>query len=123
MASVITSPIRVHGSAVVSPKAEIGVDCYIGPYCIIGDEAKIGNRVRLEAHVVIDGKSTIGDDTHIFPFVSIGMEPQDLKYRDEPSETIIGARNKIREFVTINRGTEGGGMITSIGDDCLIMTQ
>jgi UDP-N-acetylglucosamine acyltransferase len=73
--------------------------------------------------VVVDGDTSIGDDTHVFPFASIGLEPQDLKYRGEPSQTRVGARNRIREFVTINRGTSGGGMMTSIGDDCLIMAQ
>jgi UDP-N-acetylglucosamine acyltransferase len=114
---------NIHPSAVVSPRAVIGRECYIGPYSIIGDEVVLGDNVRLEAHVVVDGRTSIGDDTHVYPFVSIGLAPQDLKYRGEPSETRIGARNNIREFVTINRGTEGGGMITSTGDDCLIMAQ
>ncbi|MDT5295101.1 MAG: UDP-N-acetylglucosamine acyltransferase, partial [Acidobacteriota bacterium] len=78
---------------------------------------------RLESHVVVDGRTEVGDDTHVFPFASVGLEPQDLKYRGEPAETRIGSRNKIREFVTIHRGTEGGGMLTSIGDDCLLMAQ
>jgi len=79
--------------------------------------------VRVESHCVIDGRTRIGDETHIYPFVSVGLAPQDLKYRGEPAETLIGARNQIREFVTIHRGTEGGGMLTAIGDDCLIMAQ
>jgi UDP-N-acetylglucosamine acyltransferase len=123
MTLVLNNLSQIHPSAVISPNARIGRDCYIGPYCIIGDEVELGDRVRLDAHVVIDGQTTVGDDTHVYPFVSIGLAPQDLKYRGEPSETRIGARNTIREFVTINRGTEGGGMITSVGDDCLIMTQ
>ena len=118
-----THPATIHPTAVVSPKAKIGYDCFIGPYCIVGDEVVISDKVRLESHVVIDGRTSIGPKTHVFPFVSIGLASQDLKYKGEPSETRIGARNKIREFVTIHRGTAGGGMITSIGDDCLIMAQ
>lgn len=113
----------IHPSAIVSPKAQIGRDCQIGAYSTIGDEVVLGDGVRLVSHVVIDGRTHIGDETHIFPFVSIGLEPQDLKYEGEPAETKIGKRNKIREFVTIHRGTKGGGMLTQIGDDCLIMAQ
>jgi UDP-N-acetylglucosamine acyltransferase len=113
----------IHPSAIVSLKAQIGGDCYIGPYSVIGDEVMISDGVCLESHVVVDGRTHIGDETHVFPFVSIGLAPQDLKYKGEPSETKIGKRNKIREFVTIHRGTTGGGMLTEIGDDCLIMAQ
>lgn len=113
----------IHPSAIVSPHAQIGRDCFIGPYSIVGDEAVLGDSVRLEAHVVIDGHTQIGDDTHIYPFVSIGLAPQDLKYQGEPSRTRIGRGNRIREFVTIHRGTAGGGMITEVGDECLIMAQ
>ena len=116
-------PGSVHHSAVVSGKARIGRDCYIGPYSIVGDEVELGDGVRVDSHCVIDGKTTIGDGTHVYPFVSIGLAPQDLKYQGEPSETRIGRRNHIREFVTIHRGTLGGGMLTQIGDDCLIMAQ
>jgi len=123
MSSTVTHPPEIHPSAVVSPGAQIGRDCYIGPYSIVGEHAVLDDRVRLQAHVVIEGRTFIGKDTIVFPFVSIGLAPQDLKYKDEPSETRIGERNRIREFVTINRGTEGGGMLTSLGDDCLIMTQ
>jgi len=115
--------LNIHPTAVVSPRAEIGEDCHVGPFCTIGDDARLGARVRLESHVVVDGHTQIGDDTHVFPFVSVGLAPQDLKYRGEPAQTRIGRRNRIREFVTIHRGTEGGGMLTSIGDDCLIMAQ
>ena len=118
-----THPATVHPTAVVSPKAKVGYDCFIGPYCIVGDEVVLGDKVRLESHCVIDGRTSIGAETHVFPFVSIGLASQDLKYKGEPSETRIGARNKIREFVTIHRGTAGGGMLTCIGDDCLIMAQ
>ncbi|HEY8224791.1 MAG TPA: acyl-ACP--UDP-N-acetylglucosamine O-acyltransferase [Pyrinomonadaceae bacterium] len=121
--SIATHPTNIHPTAVVSPKARIGYDCFIGPYSIIGDQVELGNGVRLESHCVIDGRSSIGAGTHIFPFVSIGLPSQDLKYKGEPSETRIGERNKIREFVTIHRGTAGGGMLTKTGDDCLIMAQ
>jgi UDP-N-acetylglucosamine acyltransferase len=83
----------------------------------------LGDGVRLESHCVIDGRTSIGDETHIFPFVSIGLASQDLKYKGEPAETRIGRRCSVREFVTVHRGTEGGGMLTEVGDDCLIMAQ
>lgn len=113
----------IHPSAVVSPKARIGEDCFIGPYCVIADEVVLGDGVRLDSHAVIDGRTHIGEATHVFPFVSIGLASQDLKYKGEPSETRIGRRCCVREFVTIHRGTEGGGMLTEVGDDCLIMAQ
>lgn len=113
----------IHPSAIVSSQARIGNRCHIGPYAIIGDDVELGEGVRLEAHCVIDGRTTIGEDTHVFPFVSIGLASQDLKYQGEPSETRVGKRNRIREFVTIHRGTAGGGMLTQTGDDCLIMAQ
>lgn len=113
----------IHPTAVVSPRAQLGQDCFIGPYTILGDDVVLGDRVRLDSHVVVDGRTFIGDDTHVFPFVSIGLASQDLKYKGEPSETRIGRRSAIREFVTIHRGTEGGGMLTELGDDCLIMAQ
>ena len=99
----------IHPSAIVSPKAQLGEGCHIGAYSTIGDEVIIGKGVRFESHVVVDGRTFIDDETHVFPFVSIGLESQDLKYKGEPAETKIGKRNKIREFVTIHRGTEGGG--------------
>ena len=113
----------IHPSALVSPHAQIGRDCFIGPFSTIGDEVTIGDSVRIESHAVIDGRTSVGNGTHIFPFVSIGLAPQDLKYKGEPTETRIGRRNQIREFVTIHRGTEGGRMLTATGDDCLIMAQ
>jgi UDP-N-acetylglucosamine acyltransferase len=121
--STAAHPATIHPTAVVSPKARIGYECFIGPYCIVGDDVVLGDNVRLESHCVVDGHTWIGEDTQVFPFVSIGLASQDLKYKGEPSETRIGARNKIREFVTIHRGTAGGGMLTKIGDDCLIMAQ
>ena len=121
--STATHPATIHPTAVVSPGARVGYDCFIGPYCTVGDEVQLADGVRLESHCVVDGRTTIGAGTQVFPFVSIGLASQDLKYKGEPSETRIGERNKIREFVTIHRGTAGGGMLTKIGDDCLIMAQ
>ncbi len=116
-------PASIHPTAIVSPSAQIGSDCYIGPFCTVGDDVQLGERVRLDSHVVVDGRTTIGDETHIFPFASIGLAPQDLKYADEPTRTTIGSRNQIREFVTIHRGTEGGGGMTVVGDGNLLMAQ
>ena len=113
----------IHSTAIISPQAEIGKNCYIGAYCIVGDEVVLGNEVRLESHIVIDGKTKIGDETKVFPFVSIGLAPQDLKYKGEPTAVEIGKRNNIREFVTVHRGTTGGGGLTRIGDDNLLMAQ
>ncbi|MGH9933074.1 MAG: acyl-ACP--UDP-N-acetylglucosamine O-acyltransferase [Pyrinomonadaceae bacterium] len=121
--SAATKPNNVHPSAVVSPRARIGSGCYVGPFSIVGDEVELKDGVRLESHVVIDGRTVIGEETRVFPFVSIGLPAQDLKYKGEPSETRVGRRNQIREFVTIHRGTVGGGMLTQIGDDCLLMAQ
>jgi UDP-N-acetylglucosamine acyltransferase len=113
----------IHPTAGVSAGARIGDDCFIGPYCIIGDEVELGDGVRLDSHCVVDGRTVLGAGTRVFPFVSIGLASQDLKYKGEPSETRVGERNQIREFVTIHRGTAGGGMLTKTGDDCLIMAQ
>jgi UDP-N-acetylglucosamine acyltransferase len=115
--------VEIHPTAVVGVRAEVGEGSYVGPYCTVGDEVRLGARVRLESHVVVDGRTEIGDDSHVFPFASVGLAPQDLKYRGEPAETRLGRRSRVREFVTIHRGTEGGGMLTSVGDDCLIMAQ
>lgn len=113
----------IHESAIVSPKAKIGTDCHIGAYSTIGDDVILGDGVHLISHVVIDGKTTIGEETKIFPFVTIGLVPQDLKYEGEPTITEIGKRNQIRESVTIHRGTKGGGGLTKVGDDNLLMAQ
>ena len=113
----------IHETAIIGHSAQIGNDCHIGPFCTIGDEVTIGSGVRLDSHVVVDGRTTIGDETHVFPFVSIGLAPQDLKYAGEPTATEIGKRNHIREFVTIHRGTAGGGGVTRIGDGNLLMAQ
>lgn len=113
----------IHPSAIVSPQAEIGADCYIGAFSIVGENVRLGSGVRLDSHVVIDGKTSIGDETRVFPFVSIGLPPQDLKYAGEETETVIGRRNQIREFVTIHRGTAVGGGATRVGDGNLLMAQ
>lgn len=115
--------MQIHSTAVVSAKARIGSDCYIGPYAVIGDEVTLADGVRLDGHCVIDGHTRIGEETHVFPFVSIGLPPQDLKFAGESTETEIGRRNRIREFVTIHRGTSGGGGLTKTGDDCFVMAQ
>jgi len=113
----------IHPTAIVHENAQIGADCHIGAFCVIGGEVVLGEKVHLESHVVIDGVTSVGDETRVFPFVSIGLAPQDLKYKGEPTRTEIGKRNHIREFVTIHRGTEGGGGVTRIGDDNLLMAQ
>lgn len=113
----------IHPTAIINEDAKIGENCHIGPFCTIGGEVLLGPGVRLDSHVVIDGKTSIGDETHVYPFVSIGLPPQDLKYAGEPTATQIGARNQIREFVTVHRGTSGGGGLTKIGDENLLMAQ
>ncbi|MFI4947733.1 MAG: acyl-ACP--UDP-N-acetylglucosamine O-acyltransferase [Alphaproteobacteria bacterium] len=112
---------QIHPSAIVTQGASLAGDVEIGPYCVIGEHVVLGAGVRLASHVVIDGRTTIGERTRIFPFASIGFETQDLKYRGEPSSLEIGHDNTIREHVTINPGTEGGGMVTRVGNHCLLM--
>lgn len=112
---------EIHTSAIISSGAKIADDVAIGPYCIIGENVELSAGVRLISHVVIDGHTKVGSDTVIYPFASIGSPPQDMKYGGEPSALHIGAKNVIREHVTMNPGTEGGGMLTRIGDECLFM--
>jgi UDP-N-acetylglucosamine acyltransferase len=112
---------QIHPTAIVAPGATLAEDVSIGPYCILGGEVVLGAGVTLIAHIVVDGRTTIGEKTRIFPFASIGLEPQDLKYRGEKSRLVIGRHNTIREHVTMNPGTEGGGMVTRIGDHGLFM--
>ena len=112
---------RIHPTAQVAAEARIGTDVVIGPYSVVGADARVEHGVVLESHVVVAGRTDIGPGTRIYPFASIGHPPQDLKYRGEPSRLGIGANNVIREHVTMNPGTEGGGMITRVGDHCLIM--
>ena len=112
---------QIHPTAFVAPGAALAEDVIIGPYCIVGRNVTLGARVTLRSHVVVDGYTTIAEGTRVFPFASIGLEPQDLKYRGEKSELVIGCNNTIREYVTMNPGTEGGGLVTRIADDCLFM--
>ncbi|MGB0935067.1 MAG: acyl-ACP--UDP-N-acetylglucosamine O-acyltransferase [Alphaproteobacteria bacterium] len=112
---------NIHPTAVVSDKATIGDNVTIGPYSIVGDEVKLGNGVELKSHVVIEGNTEVGDETVIYPFASIGMIPQDKKFAGENSRLIIGKRNRIREYVTMQPGTESGGLVTRVGDDGLFM--
>jgi UDP-N-acetylglucosamine acyltransferase len=113
--------MAVHPTAIIDPDANISTEAEIGPYCIVGSGVTIGARTRLIAHVYLEGKLTIGKENLFYPYSSCGVAPQDKKYKGEASETVIGDRNSIREFVTIHRGTEGGGMVTSIGDGNLLM--
>ncbi|MES2984767.1 MAG: acyl-ACP--UDP-N-acetylglucosamine O-acyltransferase [Pseudomonadota bacterium] len=111
----------IHPTAVIAEGAKLGANVYVGPYCVVGANVTLGDGVRLLSHVVIDGDTSIGAGTEIFPFASIGHRPQDKKFNGENSRLVIGARNVIREHVTMNPGTEGGGLITTVGDDCLFM--
>ena len=111
----------IHPTAIVDSKANLAESVTIGPYCIVGTEVVLGEGVDLISHVVVEGRTTIGANTRIFPFASIGHRPQDLKYHGEPSTLEIGSGNQIREYVTMQPGTEGGGMITRVGNDCLFM--
>ncbi len=112
---------NIHPSAIIEDGAVIGADCVIGPFCIVGSEVVLGDRVTLKSHVVITGDTQIGEDTTVFSFAVLGEIPQDLKFSGEKTSLRIGARNRIREHVTVNTGTAGGGGITRIGDDCLLM--
>lgn len=112
---------EIHPTAVIEPGARLADSTRIGPFCHVGADVDLGERVELLSHVVVAGHTRIGDGTRIFPFASIGHQPQDLKYRGEPSRLVVGCDNIIREHVTMNPGTEGGGMITSVGDRCLFM--
>ena len=111
----------IHPTAIIDAAARIDSTAEIGPYSVIGADVQIGARTILKGHVFVEGPIEIGEDNLFFPYSTVGVAPQDLKYKGEPSTTRIGHRNKIREFVTIHRGTEGGGMLTSIGDDNLLM--
>ena len=111
----------VHPTALIEDGAQIGADVEIGPYSCIGQDVVLGDGVRLGSHVVITGRTRLGDGTRVFPFASIGHQPQDLKFKGEKSSLEIGKNNVIREHVTMNPGTEGGGMVTRIGDGCLFM--
>lgn len=113
--ALIDSTARVAGGAVLGPGVRVGA------YCTIGPRVRLGRGTILESHVVIDGDTTLGEANHVFPFVSVGLAPQDLKYKGEPSRVVLGDRNILREFVTVHRGTQGGGALTRIGSDNLLM--
>jgi len=112
---------KIHEKALVDARAELAADVEIGAYCVIGPKVKIGKGTRLKSHVVVEGNTTLGEGNVIFQFASVGSVPQDLKYRGEDSQLIIGDRNTIREFVSLNPGTAGGGMITRVGNHNLFM--
>lgn len=117
----ISSEATVHASAVIEDGAEIGAGAYVGPFCVVGPKVVLAAGVTLKSHVVVTGDTAIGEDTVVFPFSVIGEIPQDLKFKGEETKLVIGKRNRIREHVTMNTGTEGGGGLTRIGDDCLFM--
>jgi len=113
----------IHPTAIVDPRARVAESAEVGPYCVIGPEVEIGAGTRLLANLYLEGPTWIGQDNVFFPYSTVGVASQDLKYKGERAETRIGHRNRIREFVTIHRGTQGGGLVTSIGNDNLIMVQ
>lgn len=113
--------VNKHPTSIISNNAKLGSNVNIGPYCIVNKNVTIGNNVELKAHVYIDGNTIIGNNCTFYPYCSIGSSPQDLKYKGEKSELKIGNNNIFREYVTVNPGTEGGGLLTSIGNDCLFM--
>ncbi len=111
----------IHPTAIINNKSKISNDVEIGPYCIIGPDVELGSKTKLHSHVSIIGNTKIGANNEIFPFVSIGTDPQDLKYKGEKNSIIIGNNNKFREYVNINPGTEQGGTVTKIGNNNLLM--
>ena len=111
----------IHKTSIIDKNAKISQTAKIGPYTIIGSNVEIGDEVEIHSHVNIAGNTKIGKGTKIFPFASIGTQPQDLKYKGEKNSLVIGKNNIIREYVTINPGTQAGGTITKIGDNCLFM--
>ena len=112
---------NIHPSAIVSPGAQVAADAIVGPWCSIGPDVVVGAGARLISHVVLDGHTTIGEGAVLYPFCTVGLAPQDLKYKGEPTETIIGARTQLREHCTVHRGTVTGTGITRVGSDCLLM--
>ncbi|MFK7881922.1 acyl-ACP--UDP-N-acetylglucosamine O-acyltransferase [Roseobacter sp.] len=112
---------NIHPSAVIEAGAQVDPAAQVGPFCVVGAEVSLAAGVQLKSHVVVTGRTEIGEDTVIFPFAVIGEIPQDLKFKGEATRLVIGKRNRIREHVTMNSGTEGGGGVTRIGDDGLFM--
>lgn len=113
--------MEIHPTAIVHPGAELAADVVVGPYSVVGEEVKVGSGCRINAHVYIAPHTTIGDCCEIYPYASLGTPPQDLKFDGRRTEVIIGSRNIIREFVTINRGSVGGDEVTRVGDNNLFM--
>lgn len=113
---------RVHPSAVVEDGAVIGAGCEVGPFCVIGPDVVLHDRVVVKSHAVVTGWTEVGEESVIFPFATVGEVPQDLKYKGEKTRLVIGKRCRIREAATLNLGTEGGGGVTRVGDDVLVMT-
>jgi len=113
--------VRIHPSALVDPAAELGRDVRIGPYCSVGPDVTIEDGAELVSHVVVDGHTRIGAGAILFPFCTVGLAPQDMKYKGEPTRCEIGARTRVREHCTIHRGTATGRGITSVGGDCMLM--
>ena len=112
---------EVHATACVDPRAELADDVWVGPFCVIGPDVRLGEGVRLDSHVVIAGNTSLGAGCRVFPFACLGHRPQDMKYRGERCELVIGRNNQIREHVTMHPGTAGGGGVTRIGDNGLFM--
>lgn len=118
----IAPTANIHPSSVIEPGAVIGDRVEIGPFCVVGPEVTLAADVVLKSHVVVTGITEIGEGTVIFPGAVVGEIPQDLKFKGEKTRLVVGKRNRIREGATMNTGTEGGGGVTSVGDDCLFMT-
>ncbi len=117
----VSRPVVIHPTAIVEPGAQLGTGVQIGPWCHVGAGVQIGDGVRLVSHVVVDGLTTIGEGAILYPFCTVGLAPQDLKYKGEPTRCEVGARTQIREHCTIHRGTITGTGLTRIGSGCLLM--
>jgi UDP-N-acetylglucosamine acyltransferase len=113
--------VSIHPTAIVAEGAVVPASCTVGPYCTVGPNVVLGEECELVSHVVLDGHSTFGRGNRIYSFSCLGIAPQDLKYRGEPTRLEVGDNNSIREYVTISRGTTGGGGVTRLGSDCLVM--
>lgn len=112
---------EIHPTAIVAPGARIGAGCRIGPWCTVGPDAVLAEGVVLTSHVIVEGHAEIGEKVQVSPFATIGLAPQDLKYKGEPTRVVIGARTMLREHATVHRGSVGGHGVTTVGADCLLM--
>jgi UDP-N-acetylglucosamine acyltransferase len=119
---MIDASAQIHPTALVEPGARIGAGVVVGPFCTVGPEVTLAEGVTLKSHAVVTGWTDIGAGSTVWPFATVGEVPQDLKFRGERTRLVVGARCRIREAATLNTGTEGGGGVTRVGDDCLIMT-